>query len=578
MSNCSDHKNPLQHNGTSQGQRLLPGLDKTKYALADEKGCADWIVFAGEFARYLNYYSTDNLISRNWQVFFTHDISAQLGVIAIQDIEIYRTEIKERLDFIRNDENKSSFEEVKLKLNELFGAIFTLSKALDDTLLKLPAETSLKSSVLNLIQTKLAPALKIFISYYNAAEYQGYLNHSFLSPWKILNKSLTDANVILTLEGLSNNWLYDTDKSSWNDYLGIFAPTGDDSIFNNPLSGLPGFTNDYLRVEHAANHNLFTGIFDTYLTSYTKIIQEAESELLKTLVNYDSHTAHYALFLSFLKLFRFAQSHLNTLTQRHLDFYYKEVLRLQPSPAEANQVHVIGELAKQVDDYLLAAGTALKAGKDSLNNDVFYTLDVDSVLNKAKVAQLKTFYKGNSNDTVYNPGTTSVKQNNNGRVFASPVTNSDDGLGAALTGDQKEWHPFVHKIYAEDELESIAMPKAQLGFALASHYLYLTEGERKVFIRFVTNPSAILDGKKIECWLTMEKKWYQVTSPVISSPEKNCLTISQPVPRFPLRSRARILLSSITMLPSMAIILTVICRSSKFTCCRKILWHMSMIF
>ena len=49
------------------------------------------------------------------------------------------------------------------------------------------------------------------------------------------------------------------------------------------LNGLTGFADDYLRVEHAANHNLFTGIFDTYLTSYTKIIQEAESELLKTL-------------------------------------------------------------------------------------------------------------------------------------------------------------------------------------------------------------------------------------------------------------------------------------------------------
>jgi hypothetical protein len=37
MTDCSKHKNPLIHNGTSQAQRLLPGLDKNQYARVDEK-------------------------------------------------------------------------------------------------------------------------------------------------------------------------------------------------------------------------------------------------------------------------------------------------------------------------------------------------------------------------------------------------------------------------------------------------------------------------------------------------------------------------------------------------------------
>ncbi|NTV82961.1 MAG: hypothetical protein HGA23_01495, partial [Bacteroidales bacterium] len=485
MSDCSENKNPLQHNGTSQAQRLLPGLDKSKYALADEKKYADWIVFAGEYARYIKYYSTDHVFTKNWQDFFSKDISAQLGVVAIQDIERYRTEIKERLDFIRDDSNNSSPDAVKLNLNELFSAILTLSKALDETFTSLSSETRLKATMLNLIKTKLAPALKTFIAYHNAAEDHGYLNHSSLSNWKILNKALTDADVIINTEELGNSWLYDTDKLDWKDYVGTIPPAGDDSIFKDPLNGVSGFANDYKSMAHAANHNLFTGIFDTFLSTITRIIRDAESELIKTLENYDAHPAHYALFLSFLKLFRFAQDHINTITQRHLDFYYKEVLKLQPRAAEANQVHVLGELAKQVDEYLLAAGTTLKAGKDSLGKDVVYTLDTDAVFNKAKVAQLKAFYKGSSDDSVFDPVTKAEKQNNAGRVFASPVANSDDGLGAELTSASKEWHPYVHKVYADATLQSISMPKAQLGFALASHYLYLTEGERKVSIRLV---------------------------------------------------------------------------------------------
>src|SRR5690606_18739961 len=153
--------------------------------------------------------------------------------------------------------------------------------------------------------------------------------------------------------------------ANWQSYVNSITP--EDSIFQNPLTGV---ADKYLSIEHAANHNLFSGIFDTFLSAYAKIIKEAESELLKTLENYDQHTPHYALFLSFLKLFRFTQTHINSITQRHLDFYYKEVLRLQPRPAEANKVHVLGELAKQVDSYLLVKDTELKAGKDSLKKEV----------------------------------------------------------------------------------------------------------------------------------------------------------------------------------------------------------------
>ena len=60
MANCSDQKNPLQNNGTSQSQRLLAGLDRTVFAVPDEKDFADWIVFANNFAAFINYYNISN--------------------------------------------------------------------------------------------------------------------------------------------------------------------------------------------------------------------------------------------------------------------------------------------------------------------------------------------------------------------------------------------------------------------------------------------------------------------------------------------------------------------------------------
>jgi hypothetical protein len=535
MTDCSKHKNPLIHNGTSQAQRLLPGMDKKQYARVDEKEFSEWIVFANNFAAFVNYYNNFNVNAGNWQPFFSNDISAQLGTIAIQNISRYRLQINERFNFIRDDENKLSLNQIRIKLEELFSGILTLSKSLDNYVKKLPEETSLKQTINNLINTQLSSSLKRLIAYYKAAEDDGFLDHNIGHDWIILNLPLIDAAEIIDGEGLSEIWFDNASYPNWSAYKNDISP--DDSIFKNPLDdpAKPADEREYLNIEHAANHNLFTGIFDTFLTNLTKVISEAEKELLETLERYDKHTPHYALFLSFLMLFRFTQQHLNTFTQRHLDFYYKEVLKLQPRAAEANNVHILVELAKQVENYLLQQGTLLKAGKDSLKKDVSYQLDNDSVFTKAKVAQLKKIYKAGSNEKTLNEDNSET--DNTGRIFASPIANSDDGIDSALTSQNKEWHPFVHKIYDDGRLQSIAMPKAQIGLALASHYLYLTEGERKVLIRFVLNDIKALDGKTLECYLTSEKEWFKVDNYSINSSGKklsdgvtNCSELSFIIP------------------------------------------------
>ncbi len=514
MADCSEHKNPLIHNGTSQAQRLLPGMDNNQYARVNEKEFADWIVFAGNFAAFVNYYSSSNISAGNWQPFFSDDISAQLGTIALQNISRYQLRIKERFDFIRNDENKLSLDQVKIKLAELFSTILTLSKSIDNILKKLPEETALRQIINNQIKTKLSPSLKRLVAYFKAAENSGFLNQNITEDWMILNLPLTNAAEIINGEGLGKIWFDSDIYSDWDSFKNDISP--DESIFKNPVdSGTSADEKEYLNIEHAANHNLFTGIFDTFLSGYTKIVNEAENELLKTLESYDKHTPHYALFLSFLMLFRFAQQHINTITQRHLDFYYRDVLKLQPRPAEANKVHVVVELARQIETYLLEQGTLLNAGKDSLKKDVRYQTDNGNVFSKAKVTQLKTVYKAGAEEkTVDGDGN---ETNNTGRLFSSPVASSDNGTDPELTSANKEWHPFVHKIYDDGRLQNISMPKAQIGFAVASHYLYLTEGERKVFVRLALNDNLALSGKNIECFLTAEKEWYKVESLTVAS-------------------------------------------------------------
>jgi len=143
---CNDYKNPLQRGGTDQQQRQLAALE-SDYVSIDERDYKEWIVFANQFAGFINYFDETNSYTNNWQSFFNSDISAILGTIAIQDINEYRLAIKEKFDTINNHLNQTNTDLLKTTLNALFSGIFTLTLALDSYCIKLPDSSPLKTII-----------------------------------------------------------------------------------------------------------------------------------------------------------------------------------------------------------------------------------------------------------------------------------------------------------------------------------------------------------------------------------------------------------------------------------------------
>ena len=101
---------------------------------------------------------------------------------------------------------------------------------------------------------------------------------------------------------------------------------------------------------------------------------------------------HLVLFLTFLELLQHARAQLNGFTRKHLEFYYREALRLTARQGQADQVHVAVELVDGEDQFLLPAGTVFQAGQDSMGNDLFYRSDEDFIANQAVVESVKTLY------------------------------------------------------------------------------------------------------------------------------------------------------------------------------------------
>jgi hypothetical protein len=485
---CSTNFDALKlvREGTTQAQRMPDALAPER-APADAKTIAHDLVFARGYAARLRYIDETNTdTGKDWVPFFENDVSAQLATVAIEDIERYKATIKAWFDTLNDSAHTSDPGLLKDTLGFLFGGVGTLAAQIDAFKERLPVDEPSKAALQDLVTQQLAPAFRRLMAYHQAGKARSLVG-SAPAPGdvQILRARIASFDAVLAA-GLSSDW-------------GAGGPVDEDaSVYGDPALDVFG------RINHCSTHTLFRSAFDEFLRGFARVIALASAALQRTLEGWDGHEPHYALFLAFLRLFAQARQASNTLTKRHLDFYYKQVLRLGEKGPQPGHAHLLVELAKHVRSHAIAEGVPFKAGKDKKGRDAFFANDEELVANQGKVAALKTVYR-------HGPEPVAASGMDEGRIFASPVADSDDGRGAPLTTPDQSWHPFHNKVYEEGALTEIRMPPANVGFAIASHHLLLAGGQRRVEARFSITGSLGYDGLEddIRCLVTTEKGWLE---------------------------------------------------------------------
>ncbi|WP_309641285.1 baseplate J/gp47 family protein [Flavobacterium sp.] len=117
----------------------------------------------------------------------------------------------------------------------------------------------------------------------------------------------------------------------------------------------------------------------------------SNSAIAYQLNHYAGHTPHFTLFLTFLKLLKNAKESLNGFTKKHLDFYYKDILRTQNQNARPDHVHLIVE-PFDVKPFLIPKGTIFPAGKNSAQNEKFYASTADQPVNAIKLFAFESIH------------------------------------------------------------------------------------------------------------------------------------------------------------------------------------------
>jgi|GEM_PF-2952284 len=188
------------------------------------------------------------------------------------------------------------------------------------------------------------------------------------------------------------------------------------------------------------------------------------------------HLPEMGLLVTFLELYQYAQNALNDIPQRHLDYYYQQVLRVATRPARPDYAFLTFGLTKAVTDYVLPAGTEVEGGKDATGNRVVFRTTEDQQLTPWRVQQFSTLF-------VSGHGSDSVKG-----IYAAPHADSADGLGQ-LPLPAEGWAPFGE----DQDLISPAyrtMTDAAVGFAVSAAVLLLQEGRRSIELSLRCEPDS----------------------------------------------------------------------------------------
>ncbi|MBL7827755.1 MAG: baseplate J/gp47 family protein, partial [Saprospiraceae bacterium] len=171
----------------------------------------------------------------------------------------------------------------------------------------------------------------------------------------------------------------------------------------------------------------------------------------------------------------------------------KRALRIKAKAAKADQAHLVFEMAKHLEQYLVTKDKAFKDGKDLAGKDVIFLLDDEIVLDKAKVESLRTlflnFQDGDVNKYSTCPPASGTDPDLtfhsyiNG-VYIASKANSADGAGAEFPENQTPNWPTMGaesiKLKAPGKQTPGKMTNARIGFVMASPVLLLQEGKREI--------------------------------------------------------------------------------------------------
>ncbi|NHN24926.1 hypothetical protein FIA58_004475 [Flavobacterium jejuense] len=442
---------------TSVEEALVPSSN-----LIDGRTERDWLSFIADFASLINFYDASNQLSGNWTPFLFKDPIIILASISKTNV------VKKQVLFLHScshieslfqkDENNTNIGKL---ISSLFDQIFQLFIKLEHWirfLLKSDQEFSLKK----------------YILYQVEHIYSGQL-------WALLSlrRQLILNNIMAKVENIEYSIFQNADPTIWKqskdkkNYWEILHLNS--SFFKNKIS-------DFITAIKNSGDQLFT-FFNT-ITQHAKV---AFDKLKET----RSHFPDTILMRTFIQLLMHHRNQLNGISQKHLNFYYTDILQQKIKNALPDSVFIAIALSKKDTSFLLPKGSLFDAGVDTQKEPILFSSTENITLNPATIVSAKTIAAA----TIENTSTKLYLEN-----IATPSL-----LQKNESGKIEGWPIFG------DNNPTITSSTLTLGFAFASPMLLLKEGNRTINVTLTFNEKgATTFLNNATYFLSTQKTWLSV--------------------------------------------------------------------
>ena len=247
-----------------------------------------------------------------------------------------------------------------------------------------------------------------------------------------------------------------------------------------------------------------TSIFQKYINGYNAVLEITSYYLKEAAPGEGNDNPYIGLLKTFLHLYKHLQLQVNTITTKHLHYYYRNLLGIINLAPVPDKVHVFFTAIPTNQSLLISKGDVLTALPDAENKQLQYIVTDNAEITKAQIKCLYTLYISNylqiaSPDHELLPIYESQIYSKIQSVSSAPFIDTNNPLWPVLGEDQ---HALA--------LNELTMDNAEIGFIIGSPLLYQQQGWCNFSIRFhLDNASfsyltayiknyVILNNKKIE--------------------------------------------------------------------------------
>ena len=439
MSSESAQGSTKNHAAALTRRNRMPALLHPESVAIDERSMIDDLLMTGALSGYLNFYSTDNEVNGTWYTFFGKSEPVLLANIAATNLREIDAGFRSLFERFR-DTDRQEMRIVVIRRTFDFIVELLLRVNHWDTHLSRGIYEGLHKEVENQITGRLAHML------FQLGEIAARINFTglFVPP---LDAATTQFSPRWNLPQEVKDELL----------LKLQTPPGTDKIAEMLMQGLKR-------------------IYDFVFQSFSYLVEHTRTNFEKILPGNGDNRPDMALFLAFLRMIQQSRKQLNSITQRHLDHYYKTVLHSELQTWHPDKTFVIIKLHDTETVQLLPAGTRFEAGKDSEGNPLYYASVKPLFVNRASVAALNTLFVSRNPDVVAYEGDKELQMAKGIYSSANPMVN--------LKGDALNWWSLTGTDQHDLSQAERTMENARLGFSIASPALFLSEGRRDVTVTF----------------------------------------------------------------------------------------------